>query len=180
MKKIVLLAFGVFLLSSTSWAQFNAGNRQRNKSDQSLKKFYFGGGGGLGFGTGYNYYSILPIIGYRVTDQVSFGATITYQRYNYTNYSTGSYTYTQYGAGPFVRYTFNPIFLQAEYDVISAPVLINNELLRSNYSRMLLGIGYMFSSGRGASVSGLVMYDVLYHVPSVFNSPIVTRVYITF
>ncbi len=181
MKKIGLMILGVSLISSISWAQYNFNNRQRNQSQQATNKLFFGGGGGLGFGTGYNYYSLLPIVGYRITDQVSVGVSITYQRYNFTNYSTGSYSYTQYGAGPFARYTFNPLFLQTEYDVISAPVLnVNNELVRSNFSRMLFGIGYIFSSSKRLSVSGLIMYDALYKVPSVFNSPIVTRVYLTF
>ena len=180
MKGVLVLTMS-FLISVGALAQFNRTNHRSKNESSGLNKFYFGGGGGLGFGTGYNYYSLLPLIGYRITDQFSVGATITYQRYNYTNYYTGNYSYTQYGAGPFVRYTFNPLFVQAEYDVINAPVLnLNNELVRSNFSRMLFGVGYVFSSGRKLSVSGLVMYDVLYKVPSVFNSPIVTRVFVTF
>jgi len=178
-----LLVLGVLLISSVSWAQFNFGNRQRNQSQEPANKLYFGLGGGFGVGTnslgvGYNYYSLLPIIGYRVTSQASVGATFTYQRYNYP--AIGS-NFTQYGLGPFFRYSFNPIFLQAEYDVINAPDYDSNgELVRSDYSRMLFGVGYVFSSGKRLSLNGLLMYDVLYHVPSVFNSPIVTRVYVTF
>jgi len=178
MKRLMVLA--LLLCAFSSWGQFNVGNRQR-RSATGDQKFYFGGGGGFGFGTGYNYYTLMPLVGYRITDQVSAGVTITYQRYNYTNGGAGTYSYTQYGAGPFLRYTFNPIFLQAEYDIINAPVLdVNNELVRRNFSRMLFGIGYVFSSTGRMQISGLVMYDVLYKTPSVFNSPIVTRVYFTF
>lgn len=180
MRRVVLLT-AVFLISIGAGAQYNRTNHKNTNQSQGLNKFYFGGGGGLGFGTGYNYYSLLPIIGYRVTDQFSVGVTITYQRYNYTNNYGGNYSYTQYGAGPFARYMFNPLFVQAEYDLINAPAYnANSELVRSNYSRMLFGVGYVFSSGGKISVSGLVMYDVLYKVPSVFNSPIVTRVFFTF
>jgi hypothetical protein len=182
MRKTVFLV-GVILISSTSRAQYNVGNRQRNQSQQSSNKLYFGMGGGFGVGTNslgvnYNYYSLLPLIGYRVTNQVSVGATFTYQRYNYPTIGT---SFTQYGFGPFVRYSFNPLFLQAEYDVINAPDYnAAGELVRSDYSRMLFGVGYVFVGGKRLSLGGLVMYDILYHVPSVFNSPLVTRVYVSF
>jgi len=169
----------VVLVSMGAEAQYNQATRQGN----GLNKFYFGGGGGFGGGTDaytglrYIYYSLLPVVGYRITDQVSVGASITYQRYNYPQIGT---SYTQYGGGPFVRYSLNPIFFQGEYDVINAPVLNNGELVRSNYSRFLLGLGYAFPLGRKGAINALGMYDLLYKTPSVFNSPVVLRVYFTF
>src|SRR5277367_466777 len=102
MKKLMLLAC-VVLGSTAGWAQFNMANRQRNDQTQPANKFYYGFGGGFGAGTDvngntYNYYSIMPLIGYRVTTQVSLGASFTYQRYNYT--SPIQYSFTQYGVGP--------------------------------------------------------------------------------
>ncbi|MBS1491585.1 MAG: hypothetical protein JSS93_13750 [Bacteroidetes bacterium] len=186
MKKWLLVS-GIFFLSLSGWAQFNPSFRKPAASQPSdQRKVYFSMGGGLGFGTdvngfNYNYYSLLPMIGYRLSDQFSVGATGTYQRYNYT--SVGA-SYTQYGAGPFVRYMINPVFFQAEYDLISAPNIYstnsNGEPARSTFPRMLFGIGYIFSSGKRTSLGGLVMYDVLYHVPSVFASPIVTRIFVSF
>jgi hypothetical protein len=178
MKGIVLLV-AMVLISLGAEAQYNQATRQGNGPN----KFYFGGGGGLGAGTDingyrYNYFSLLPVIGYRLTDQVSVGASITYQRYNYPQVGT---SFTQYGAGPFVRYTLNPVFFQAEYDVINAPTYNNyGELVRSNYSRFLIGLGYVFPLGRRGAVNALAMYDLLYKTPSVFISPVVLRVYFTF
>ncbi|MBS1952135.1 MAG: hypothetical protein OJF59_000917 [Cytophagales bacterium] len=186
MKKVLVL-MGVFFFSVSCWAQFNPSFRKNNNNQsQDSRKVYFAMGGGLGFGTdasgfNYNYYSLLPMVGYRITNQVSVGAMGTYQRYNYSSIGT---SYTQYGAGPFVRYMINPIFFQAEYDMISAPNIYklnaNGEPTRSTFSRMLFGVGYIFSSGQRVSLGGLVMYDVLYHVPSVFASPIVTRIFVSF
>src|SRR5882762_77434 len=117
--KIFSLAFIALVLSFTmASAQFRNDynlkpqprQQQGNSSSRELPKFYFGGGGGLGFGTGYNYYSLFPIAGYRVTDAFSVGTGFTYQRYNYTQ--PYSYSFTQYGLTPFLRYNFNPLFVQ--------------------------------------------------------------------
>ncbi|MBS1488006.1 MAG: hypothetical protein JST43_10515 [Bacteroidetes bacterium] len=186
MKKCVLV-IGALFLALSSWAQFNSSFRKNNnRQPADSRKVYFSMGGGLGFGTdaagfSYNYYSLLPMVGYRITDQFSVGAMGTYQRYNYPNVGVN---YTQYGGGPFIRYTLNPIFFQSEYEVISAPnpnsIGSNGEPIRSTYPRFLFGVGYIFSQGNRLSLGGLVMYDVLYKVPSVFNSPIVTRIYVSF
>jgi len=176
---LITLVFGAAVV----YGQYNQSTRQGNGPSHSLKKFYFGIGGGLGAGTDingyrYNYFSLLPVLGYRLTDQVSVGASITYQQYNYPQLGTN---FTQYGVGPFGRYSFNPVFFQLEYDVISAPVYNNNnELVRSNYSRFLLGLGYSFPLGKRGAVNALAMYDLLYKTPSVFNSPVVLRIYFTF
>ncbi|MGC4022124.1 MAG: hypothetical protein QM734_09375 [Cyclobacteriaceae bacterium] len=196
MKRMVLLIASSIIVTSAS-AQFNFSlknpNRQpktsnkSNQSDQSQsgRKFYFGGGGGLGAGTDpggnrYIYYSLLPIFGYQIDDNVSVGATITYQKYSYP--SVGA-SYTQYGLGPFVRYTIDPIFFQAEYDLINSPTYggsSNNEIVRTNYSRFLVGIGYVVPLGSRSRINAMAMYDLLYQTPSVFLTPFVVRVFFVF
>jgi hypothetical protein len=183
MKRFVLLVVVVFGAIGVQ-GQYNQSTRKGNSQSLTLDRFYFGGGGGFGAGTvdGYNYtyFSLLPVIGYRLTDQFSVGASITYQQYNYKNTPNGSYAFTQYGIGPFVRYTFNQVFFQAEYDLINAPSYNNvGEVVHSNYSRLFFGLGYTFPLGRKGAVNALAMYDVLYKVPSVFNSPAVIRIYFT-
>jgi len=82
-----------------------------------------------------------------------------------------------------VRYSINPLFFQAEYDLINAPSYggpSGTDIIRSNYSRLLFGIGYAFPLGRRGAMNALAMYDVLYKVPSVFSSPYVIRIYFTF
>ncbi|MBS1681401.1 MAG: hypothetical protein JST48_06795 [Bacteroidetes bacterium] len=182
-KRIVIL-FVVWVAASRAEAQFNQ-NTRGNSQSQSSSRFYFGGGGNLGGGTDtygnrYFYFSLLPVIMYQVDNRVSVGATITYSQYSYPNLNT---SFKQYGLGPFVRYTINPLFLQAEYDVINAPTyggINNNEIVRSNYSRFLLGVGYLMPMGNRSMVNAMLMYDVLYKAPSVFNTPIVYRVIFLF
>jgi len=184
MKRLVLLVVVVFGTIAAQ-GQYNQSTRKGNGQSLTLNRFYFGGGGGLGAGTdaygySYTYFSLLPVIGYRLTDQFSVGASITYQQYNYKNTPIGSYAFTQYGIGPFVRYTFNQIFFQAEYDLINAPSYNNvGEVVHANYSRLFFGLGYSFPLGRKGAINTLAMYDVLYKLPSVFNSPFVLRIYFT-
>src|SRR5258706_4856132 len=147
-------------------------------------KFYFGGGGSFGSGTNsaanrYVYYSLFPIAGYRITQQFSAGTGVNYQHYSFPDYGS-SYSYAQYGISPFLRYNVNQLFFQTEYDIISSPSFIDPS--RRIYNRLLFGIGYsqpFSSTGRGA-INAIAMYDVLYKQPSVFNSPIVLRVFVTF
>lgn len=185
MNKMVGVVGLMILVSLACQAQFNPKFRNRKQSSSGESPFYFNIGGGFGLGTtngvNYNYYSLLPAVGYKVTDQVSLGVMATYQRYNYTNTPIGTYSFSQYGGGPFVRYSLDQLFFQTEYQMINAPSYNNNnEIVRANYSRFLIGIGYMFAQGRRFSGGALLMYDVLYKVPSVFNSPLVTRVFLSF
>lgn len=149
-------------------------------------KFYYGGGFSLGAGTNsygqkYSYYSLFPVLGYRITPEFSMGTGVNYQHYSYPDFGV---SYNQYGISPFARYNFSNLFFQTEYDAINSPTydaagqLTNTQF----YSRLLFGIGWWqpFSEqGRGA-INAMVMYDVLYRQPSVFNSPIVARVFVTF
>jgi len=75
MKRFVLLVV-VVCGAIGAQGQYNQSTRQGNSQSLTLNRFYFGGGGGLGAGTdvyGYNYtyFSLLPVIGYRLTDQFS-------------------------------------------------------------------------------------------------------------
>lgn len=149
-------------------------------------KVYFGGGGSFGAGTNsygfrYSYFSVFPIIGYRITPQFSTGTGINYQHYSYPDLGEN---YDQYGLSPFLRYNFNQLFFQTEYDIISSPAYdyTGNVLARKVYNRLLFGVGFSqpFSkNGRGA-INAMAMYDVLYRAPSAFNSPVVMRVFVTF
>jgi hypothetical protein len=178
MKKFGLLVV-VILAAIGAQAQYNQSTRQGK--GLTLDRFYFGGGGGFGAGTdgngySYNYFSLLPVIGYRITDQFSVGASITYQQYNYPQFGA---SYKQYGIGPFVRYSFNQVFFQVEYDLINAPPYNGNSEARTNYSRLFFGLGYSFPLGKKGAINTLAMYDVLYKTPSVFLSPYVLRIYFT-
>lgn len=173
------LVAGIFMACAvTSFGQVGTGG--------SLGKFYYGGGLSFGAGTNsygyrYSYITLLPLMGYRVTPDFSVGSGVNWQHYSYPDNST---SYDQYGISPFMRYNFNQLFFQTEYDILSSPYYDSYGTLQSRkiYNRLLFGIGFTqrFSdTGRGA-ISAMGMYDVLYKLPSAFTSPVVFRVFVTF
>ena len=174
MKRLAWIVF-VMMCSSGAFAQGFSGQ----SPDQ---KFYFGGGGSFGGGTNsqgfrYTYYSVFPVVGYRITPEFSTGTGINWQHYSFPD--NGS-SYDQYGVSPFLRYNFKQLFFQTEFDIINSPTFYDDT--RSIYNRLLFGIGFsqpFSSTGRGA-INAMAMYDVLYRQPSVFNSPFVFRVFVTF
>lgn len=175
MKKLMTLLF--VLTSIVVFAQ-----REVDETKWSLKdRLYVGGGFGLNGGTDYYgnkyfYVQLSPILGYMLTNSLSVGSGITYQ---YMRYSDIGISTNQYGLSPFVRYNFNPIFLQTEYNIIS----VNSPYIegRMMYNRFLAGIGIMQPLGqsRGA-VNALAMYDLLYQNNGVFASPWVIRIFFSY
>ena len=197
-----ILVLMVVLCGSAAFAQFrtaanpNKSPKRSGNGESPLDKFYFAGGGGFGAGTSggarYTYYSLFPIIGYRVTPQFTAGTGFNYQHYGYPDFGI---SLNQYGITPFLRYTFNQqgdsqsprmngVFFQTEYDYISSPTVNYNtgqvENGRQWFSRLLFGVGYSQPIGRRSALNAMVMYDVLYKQPSVFSSPIVVRVFFSF
>ncbi len=180
---LVLIAL---LFCTASFAQLRFNNNSNGPSNRSndtnqgpQNKFYFGGGGWFGGGTGYNFYTVFAIAGYRITDQLSVGTGLNYQHYK--DLYSASAPYKQYGVSPFMRYNFSSLFFQTELDLISAPTYNNaNELVYGLHSRLLFGLGYSLRTGRRGAINALLMYDVLYRAPSVFSSPVVSRVFFTF
>lgn len=172
MKRAIGVLLFLVVLATSAFGQIGGGA-------SITDRLYFGGGGGFGGGTSagvrYTYFSVVPIIGYKVTDQFSVGTGITYQRYNYPDFH---YTRVQYGASPFLRYNFDQLFLQTEYNYINAPNFDNTR--RAYYNRLLIGAGYRAPIGQRSAINAMALYDVLYKQPSVFASPWVFRVFFTF
>ncbi len=185
---LIVLLFGSGVVSAQFRAAANPGNtqNQQNGDQGPLSKFYFAGGGGFGSGVSgssrYIYYSLFPIIGYKVTPQVIVGTGFNYQHYGYPDFGV---SLNQYGIAPFIRYNINQLFFQTEYDYISSPT-VNYQTGRLDngrrfFNRLLFGVGYSVGVGSGRSaLNAMVMYDVLYSQPSVFSSPIVARVFFSF
>lgn len=155
--------------------------REIDPAKPSFKdRMYVGGGLGLGGGTDYygnNYFyvQVSPILGYMITNNFSAGVIVPYQYVRYKNIGTSN----QYGVSPFLRYSINPIFFQAEYDVLS----VNSPYVetRQIYNRALGGIGIAqpLGQGRGA-VNALAMYDFAYQNNGIFASPWVIRIFFTY
>lgn len=177
MKRVVLLV-AVLLISIATSAQYNRSN-QKNSSSSIMDKVYFALGGGFGSGTGingrYSYYSILPTIGYRVTPEFLAGLNLTYSKYNYPDYGV---SYSQFGYAPFVRYYFQQLFFQLEYDRISSTTYDNQPV--KLYNRFFVGLGYKMPLGKRGALNAMGLYDIIYKNDGVFNSPFVFRVFFSY
>ncbi len=186
MKKVALISV-VLLTTTLAWAQFNPSTRKKQSggsSESIMDKLYFAGGGGFGAGTGaygrYNYFSVLPTVGYKVTPEFLLGMNFTYSKYSYPDYGI---SYDQIGFAPFARYYFQQLFFQIEYNKISSLKFDQNGLSTSRryYDRFLVGLGYKTPIGKRSAINALGLYDVLYkQSDGVFTSPFVFRVFVSF
>lgn len=158
---LILVAFSVTSLHAQS--------RKGDSYDNSLKglplkeRIVVGGGLGLSFGSQQDFFSVSPLIGYRVTERMLAGTGITY-RYTKYKYYSPALTLSDYGFNPFVRYTvFNGIFLQTEYEYLNYefPVTIE-ESVRKTYNSFLAGGGFVQPIGDKAAFYLLALYNFSY------------------
>ncbi len=127
-----------------------------------IDRMYFGGSFGLQFGTFTNI-SLLPIIGYKVTERVSVGTGVVY---HYNRY-LGS-TYNSYGGRAFTQLEFFNIgdgtvlghaeaeFLLTKYENSSGNISSD----RTTVTLPLVGLGYRQHISDKASVDMLLLYNV--------------------
>ncbi|MBA4146353.1 MAG: hypothetical protein C0523_11345 [Cytophaga sp.] len=179
MKKPILLLLSLFAAFSVL-AQIEVDEDSPTPSFKD--RVYFGGGVGLnggrdGYGNNYFYVALNPIVGYMVTPQFSVGTGISWQHYSYPDVDI---KINQYGVSPFMRYNFGKLFTYGEYNLINTPSFYDLNK-RSNYDRLLLGLGYSQPLGRRGAINAMALYDVLYNQSDrVFASPWVFRVFFSF
>ena len=161
---------------------------QRNEGyDNSLKgvplkeRIVVGGGLGLSFGSQQDFFSISPMVGYRVTERLLAGSGVTY-RYTKYKYYSPALKLTDYGINPFLRYNvFNGIFVQTEYEYLNYefPVTIEKSERRA-YNSFLAGGGFIQPIGDKAAFYILAMYNFSYRDVqpgeySPYASPLILR-----
>lgn len=176
MKRLIFVV--CVLISLTVSAQKEFGDKPK-WTDRVYTGGGFGFNGGTFGGNKYFSFSVSPIIGYMITQQFSAGLGVSYQRVSYPDIN---FAYEQYGFMPFLRYNFNDFFLITEYNLINLPQLdaSYNTVRRLYRSRWLVGAGYSQPLGQRARVNAIAMYDLLYQSPSLFQSPWVFRVFVSF
>lgn len=143
---------------------------QRGDSyDNSLKgvplkeRIVVGGGLGASFGSQQDFFSISPMIGYKVTERLMAGSGVTYRYTKYKFYSP-AIKLIDYGFNPFARYNiFNGIFAQVEYEYLNYefPVTIEQSV-RKAYNSFLAGGGFVQPIGDKAAFYVLALYNFSY------------------
>jgi hypothetical protein len=164
-----------------------AQKRKGGNDDNSLEgvplkeRIVTGGGFGMAFGSSQDFISVSPMIGYRITQKFVAGTSVTY-RYTKYKYYSPALKLTDYGVGPFLRYTiFNNVFLQAEYEYLNYEFPVSTEeSTRKAFNSFLAGGGFIQPIGDKASFYVSALYNFSYKEPrtgeySPYYSPLILR-----
>lgn len=144
-----------------------------------IDRLYFGGGLGLQFGTFTNI-TLLPILGYRLTEKFNVGVGAVYHFVSYRSYS-----YSNYGGRGFAQVElFNvgegAILAHGEVEAINAEYNGAGNYLAAGVERRntvalpMVGLGYRQRIGERASFDILVLYntnDADYYNP--YSNPVI-------
>lgn len=127
--------------------------------DLSFKERLFVGGHiGLQIGD-FTFIDVSPLIGYRLTNNLSAGLGLTYQYFHYRHFGYGTHTY---GGNIFARYTVIPqAFIYAEYEMLNLESSYfdldgRDRFWEYNY---FLGAGYRVRLGRKAYFNLMLLYN---------------------
>lgn len=163
------------------------GDEQMPEKPSFKDRVFTGGGFGLSFGSNYDFVSVSPIIGYRLTPKVAAGTSIIMRYTNY-KYVTPNVSTTDYGLSPFLRYQFyGPLFLHVEYEYLNTQYIsaYTNERVRKSFNSFMAGGGFFQPIGRKAGLYLSALYNFSYRSPLSpydyypYNSPLVIRAGIT-
>jgi hypothetical protein len=180
MRRIIALC-GFILVASQAFAQW--GEEEMSDKPSFKDRIFTGGGLGASFGSTYDYFSISPIIGYRLTQKVATGLSFMYRYSNYKTYTPHIST-SDYGVSPFMRVSlFGPLFLHVEYEYLNYEYPITpTESERKGFSSVLAGGGFFQPVSRHAGLYASVLYNFSYQANALYypyTSPIIFRVGIT-
>ena len=176
MRRLVFLVICVLALNV---AGFSQGKDNSLKGMPLKERIVTGGGVGLGFGSVQDYFSVSPMIGYRLTAKLLGGTGVTYR---YTNYKIfrPSLKLHDYGVNPFLRFTvYRNIFLQTEYEFLNYEFPVSlAETTRKSFDSFLAGGGFIQPLGQRAAFYVMALYNFSYQEGtqySPYDSPIVVR-----
>jgi len=177
----------MLLVSSTVRAQgyFEQEQKQEAGVEAALpqKKVFFGGNFGGGFSNDAIYFTISPIIGYRVAPKVSVGGGIIYQyisqEYRPINQPTQRFNSHNYGFRAFTNYRVTSlVFATAEYENQSVELLTTSaETIREWVPGFMLGLGaYQPIGSSDKSIGVSILYNLLHDdLRSPYSSAFIIR-----
>ena len=175
MSRLALIA----LIIAFSVDAFSQGQENSLEGLPLKDRIVTGGGVGLGFGSVQDYFSVSPMIGYRVTARLLAGTGLTYR---YTNYKVTkpSIKLNDYGVNPFLRFTvYRNIFLQTEFEHLNYEYPVTTvESTRQTFNSFLAGGGFIQPLGERFAFYLMALYNFSYQEQSLYSpydSPIVVR-----
>jgi hypothetical protein len=176
MKKYVLIFQVLFVLITLSTS---AQEKPKPKPQSDFwERIYFGGNFGLNFGTNFTVVEVSPIIGYKITEELSAGIGITYiyykekiPAYNFT------YETSIYGGNIFARYFFvENLFAHVEPGALNLDVpapFYPYTLSREWVANFFVGGGYRAEIGSNSSLLFMLLYDVIDDPNSPYQNPVI-------
>lgn len=187
MKKFSI-AFLLLLLVGFSQAQENDYSRSSNEAypgtNSDNKKWNFGGGGGLNFGS-VTYIMLTPQVTYSLTDKILFGAGLTYI-YNRINYDKlypqsglGIYESSVYGGSVFNNMViYKNVFSHIEFEPLNVEYWNSETGLmdRKWVGNFFVGGGFRQYFGQRSFIQFSLLYNLNYQ-PGItpYSSPWVPR-----
>jgi hypothetical protein len=169
----------VFFILASSLIAFSQGKNNSLEGVPLKERIVTGGGVGLGLGSVRDYFSVSPMIGYRLTAKLLAGTGVTYR---YTNYKIvkPSIKLNDYGLNPFLRFTvYRNIFIQTEYEYLNYEYPVNiAETTRRTFDSFLAGGGFIQPLGQRAAFYLMALYNFSYQEStqySPYDSPIIVR-----
>jgi hypothetical protein len=190
MRKVsFIIAFFTWLyLVHSSFFQLSAQEFQPYKPSKFSDRVFFGGNFGLQFGD-MTLVDVSPMAGYRFTDKIAAGLSISYKYYDYKVYNPNSTSYSNmksniYGAGIFGRYYFvENLFAHAEYEYLFytyegfRPNSVGGGYTKTketvDFPGLFLGGGYRQPIGGRTSFTVTILYNVMESQYSPYSNPII-------
>ena len=185
MKYALILLTGFFLsLPLTVFGQWS--EEQLVEKPSIRDRIFTGGGIGLSFNRDVDFFSISPLIGYRLSQRAAAGVSLIYRHTTY-KYVDPRVSTDDFGISPFVRFqVYGPLFLHTEYEYLNNEyILFNGERTREVFSSFMAGGGFFQPLGRNAGLFAVALYNFSYRNPSSafdyypYTSPWVLRAGIT-
>jgi len=164
----LFLPFIVFFLTFTISAQEQ--NDYVNESPQKKRtpfkdKLYTGGNFGFNISNGLMYVEVAPMLGYKITDNLSAGVSAKYMYLGAVSQKYNFQSYKYYGGGLFTRYKISQSVLATiEYELLNVQDINPNSQSYSErtYSNVLLfGGAYRNEIMNNFHIQLFLLYDVI-------------------
>jgi hypothetical protein len=168
---ILLSGTGVFAQYENTSGQKETGKTVKTQSP--LNKIYLGGNIGGGWWSDGANFEISPIIGYRITNDLTTGVRLTYLYSYYSNYGS-KYSYHDFGGSVFMRYyMFKFLFVHAEFEELSSQYYLSDGSKSRRWVPGLFLGGGLYQHFGNTFMSVAVLFNVLDSEYSPYTNPII-------
>ena len=164
--RVILISL---IFSLNTYAQQNNDNKENFKD-----RIFFGGNLGLQFGT-ITLIEISPLVGYKITDDLSAGLGFTYQFYKDTRFDP-DYSTNIIGGRVFARYyIYKDFFAHTEVEVLNYDAYFWTSNYKENITitNVLVGGGYSQWISQRASVNIMILWNLNEDINSLYSNPII-------